>query len=99
VDEHFNCEDIVFNFMVANITGLPSIKVTPRKRFKCPECTNTGLYVDPSHFLKRDECFNLFAKYFKGVSLKTTYYRLDPVLYKVNSIPDKQKVFPNIGTL
>jgi glucuronyl/N-acetylglucosaminyl transferase EXT2 len=27
VDEHFNCEDIVFNFMVANITGLPSIKV------------------------------------------------------------------------
>ncbi|CAB4041156.1 Exostosin-2, partial [Paramuricea clavata] len=40
VDKHMNCEDIAMNFLVANYTGKAPIKVTPRKRFKCPECAN-----------------------------------------------------------
>ena len=30
VDENMNCEDIAFNFMVANSTGLPPVKIGPR---------------------------------------------------------------------
>ena len=58
-----------------------------------------GLFTDPSHFNERDECINLFAKFFDGVPLKASRYRLDPVLYKVNEVDDFTKAFPNIGTL
>nr|CAG4646058.1 EOG090X01LY [Macrothrix elegans] len=39
VDDHMNCEDIAMNFLVANLTGKAPIKVAPRKKFKCPECS------------------------------------------------------------
>lgn len=73
--------------------------MTPRKRFKCADCTQDGLFADPSHFLERDQCINLFAKVFQGVPLKASKFRLDPVLYKINSVPEKEKAFPKIGEL
>ncbi|KAF3832697.1 hypothetical protein F7725_026362 [Dissostichus mawsoni] len=54
VDAHMNCEDIAMNFLVANITGKAPIKVTPRKKFKCPECTAIdGLSLDQTHMVER----------------------------------------------
>ncbi|XP_009985592.1 PREDICTED: exostosin-2, partial [Tauraco erythrolophus] len=54
VDAHMNCEDIAMNFLVANVTGKSVIKVTPRKKFKCPECTAIdGLSLDQTHMVER----------------------------------------------
>ncbi|KAL1786187.1 exostosin-2 isoform X1 [Sigmodon hispidus] len=54
VDAHMNCEDIAMNFLVANVTGKAVIKVTPRKKFKCPECTAIdGLSLDQTHMVER----------------------------------------------
>ncbi|XP_019860562.1 PREDICTED: exostosin-2-like [Amphimedon queenslandica] len=98
VDVHFNCEDIMFNFMISNITGLPPLKVTPRKRFKCKNCNTEGLVGDSAHYIKRTECINLFAKQFGDTfPLKSIKYRLDPVLYKVES--KREKAFPKVGEL
>nr|CAG4649959.1 EOG090X01LY [Sida crystallina] len=58
VDDHMNCEDIAMNFLVANMTGKAPIKVTPRKKFKCPECVSNELSVDLSHMTERSECIN-----------------------------------------
>lgn len=63
VDDHMNCEDIAMNFLVANMTNKPPIKVAPRKKFKCPECTNTEmLSADLSHMAERSQCVDRFSK-------------------------------------
>ncbi|MGH0148460.1 UNVERIFIED_CONTAM: hypothetical protein FKN15_018236 [Acipenser sinensis] len=99
VDAHMNCEDIAMNFLVANITGKAPIKVTPRKKFKCPECTAIdGLSLDQTHMVERSECINKFASVFGMMPLKVVEHRADPVLYK-DDFPEKLKSFPNIGSL
>ncbi|KAJ8396673.1 hypothetical protein AAFF_G00015110 [Aldrovandia affinis] len=99
VDNHMNCEDIAMNFLVANITGKAPIKVTPRKKFKCPECTAIdGLSLDQTHMVERSECINKFASVFGTMPLKVVEHRADPVLYK-DDFPEKLKSFPNIGSL
>ncbi|XP_072448794.1 exostosin-2 isoform X2 [Chiloscyllium punctatum] len=99
VDAHMNCEDIAMNFLVANMTGKAPIKVTPRKKFKCPECTAIdGLSLDQTHMVERSECINKFASVFGIMPLKVVEHRADPVLYK-DDFPEKLKSFPNIGSL
>ncbi|KAG2462730.1 EXT2 protein, partial [Polypterus senegalus] len=99
VDAHMNCEDIAMNFLVANVTGKAPIKVTPRKKFKCPECTAIdGLSLDQTHMVERSECINKFATVFGTMPLKVVEHRADPVLYK-DDFPEKLKSFPNIGSL
>lgn len=99
VDEHMNCEDIAMNFLVANITGQPPIKVAPRKKFKCPECTNTEmLSADLNHMVERSACIDRFAKIYGRMPLRTIEFRADPVLYK-DIFPEKLKRFNDIGSL
>ncbi|KAG4078176.1 hypothetical protein HA402_002228 [Bradysia odoriphaga] len=99
VDDHMNCEDIAMNFLVANITNKPPIKVAPRKKFKCPECTNTEmLSADLNHMMERSACIDRFAGIYGTMPLKTVEFRADPVLYKDN-FPDKLKRFNDIGSL
>lgn len=99
VDYHMNCEDIAMNFLVANVTGKAPIKVTPRKKFKCPECTNVEmLSADVIHMAERSECINKFADLYGLMPLKTVEFRADPVLYKDN-FPEKLKRFNNVGSL
>lgn len=99
VDEHMNCEDIAMNFLVANITNKPPIKVAPRKKFKCPECKNTEmLSADLNHMMERTACINRFASIYGTMPLKSVEYRADPVLYK-DSFPEKLKRFNDIGSL
>ncbi|XP_059618949.1 exostosin-2 [Phlebotomus argentipes] len=99
VDDHMNCEDIAMNFLVANITRKPPIKVTPRKKFKCPECTNTEmLSADINHMLERSACIDRFANIYGTMPLKTVEWRADPVLFRDN-FPEKLKRFNDIGSL
>ncbi|XP_049955554.1 exostosin-2 [Schistocerca serialis cubense] len=99
VDEHMNCEDIAMNFLVANITSKAPIKVTPRKKFKCPECTNTEmLSADLNHMMERSQCIDRFAAVYGTMPLQTVEFRADPVLYKDN-FPEKLKRFNDIGSL
>lgn len=99
VDEHMNCEDIAMNFLVANVTGKPPIKVAPRKKFKCPECTNTEmLSADLNHMLERSACIDRFAGIYGRMPLRTVEFRADPVLFKDN-FPEKLKRFNDIGSL
>nr|CAG4651611.1 EOG090X01LY [Triops cancriformis] len=99
VDEHMNCEDIAMNFLVANRTGKAPIKVTPRKKFKCPECKQTEmLSADLGHMQERTQCINKFTELYGTMPLKSVEFRADPVLYK-DPLPDKLKKFPEIGNL
>ncbi|XP_030372262.1 exostosin-2 [Scaptodrosophila lebanonensis] len=99
VDEHMNCEDIAMNFLVANITNNPPIKVTPRKKFKCPECTNTEmLSADLNHMRERSACIDRFSKIFGRIPLRTVEFRADPVLFRDN-FPEKLKRYNDIGSL
>lgn len=99
VDDHMNCEDIAMNFLVANLTNKPPIKVTPRKKFKCPECTtNEMLSADLGHMVERSQCIDKFTKAFGRMPLKTVEFRSDPVLFK-DPFPEKLKRFNDIGSL
>ncbi|XP_058128244.1 exostosin-2 isoform X2 [Anopheles ziemanni] len=99
VDEHMNCEDIAMNFLVSNVTKKPPIKVAPRKKFKCPECTNNEmLSADLNHMTERSACINRFAEIYGTMPLRTVEFRADPVLFKDN-FPEKLKRFNDIGSL
>ncbi|XP_002738985.2 exostosin-2-like [Saccoglossus kowalevskii] len=99
VDDHMNCEDIAMNFVVANHTGKPPIKVTPRKKFKCPECTGDQVIsADQSHMVERSECITKFSEIYQTMPLKTVEFRADPVLYK-DPFPEELKRFKDIGSL
>ncbi|CAK9814560.1 sotv [Anthophora quadrimaculata] len=99
VDEHMNCEDIAMNFLVANITGKAPIKVTPKKKFRCPECTNTEmLSADLTHMVERTQCINRFSSIYDSMPLQSVEFRADPVLFK-DIFPEKLKRFNDIGSL
>lgn len=99
VDEHMNCEDIAMNFLVANITGKAPIKVTPKKKFRCPECTNTEmLSADLTHMVERTQCINKFSSIYGTMPLESVEFRADPVLFK-DAFPEKLKRFNDIGSL
>lgn len=100
VDEHLNCEDIAMNFLVANATGRAPIKVTPRKKFKCPECVNSPMLSADvvSHLNQRSDCINRFVKEFGRMPLQYVDFRVDPLLFKDN-LPEKLKKFNHVGSL
>uniref|UniRef100_A0A1I8NI87 Exostosin-2 n=1 Tax=Musca domestica TaxID=7370 RepID=A0A1I8NI87_MUSDO len=99
VDGRMNCEDIAMNFLVANVTNKPPIKVTPRKKFKCPECANNEmLSADLNHMRERSRCIDEFTHIYGRMPLRTVEFRADPVLFKDN-FPEKLKRFSDMGTL
>uniref|UniRef100_A0A1A9WW32 Exostosin-2 n=1 Tax=Glossina brevipalpis TaxID=37001 RepID=A0A1A9WW32_9MUSC len=99
IDSRMNCEDIAMNFLVANVTNKPPIKVTPRKKFKCPECINNEmLSADLNHMRERSDCINEFRQIYGRMPLRAVEFRADPVLFKDN-FPEKLKRFSDMGTL
>lgn len=99
VDDNFNCEDIAMNFLVANVTRKAPIKVTPRKKFKCPECTNTEmLSADARHMSQRSACIARFAEIYGHMALQPVEFRADPLQYREtgSGIPH---AYPDIGAL
>ena len=99
VDGRMNCEDILMNFVIANVTGKAPLKVTPRKKFKCPECADVaGLSDrDEKYMQVRSECVNHFAEQFGGMVLKTVDFQVDPVLFKQN-VSEELLRFRDIGS-
>ena len=97
IDAKMNCEDIGMNFLIANLTGKAPIKVTPRKRFKCAQCSgNDSLWSESSHFIKRSECLSVFTKHFGKMPLEPVEFRVDPVLFQ-EVVPQGVKKYPNVG--
>ena len=80
-----NCEDILMNFVISNSTGKAPIKVSPRKKFRCLECSAKGsISIDPGHMVERSVCINFFTEQYGHMPLKSVQFRADPVLYKDN---------------
>lgn len=99
VDDHMNCEDIAMNFLVSNVTKKAPIKVTAKKKFRCPECVNTEmLSADLKHMVERTQCINQFTEIFGHMPLMSVEFRADPVLFKDN-FPEKLKRFNDVGSL
>ncbi|XP_048767289.2 exostosin-2-like [Ostrea edulis] len=99
VDDNMNCEDIAMNFLISNITGKGPIKVAPRKKFKCPECTTSEtLSSDVLHMVERSECVNNFVRAYQSMPLKGVEFRVDPVLYK-DDVPSVVKMYTGVGSL
>lgn len=73
--------------------------MAPRKKFKCPECTNTEmLSADLNHMIERSNCIHRFSELYGTMPLKAVLFRADPVLYK-DPFPEKLKRFNQIGSL
>jgi len=101
VDENMNCEDIAFNFMVANSTNLPPVKIGPRKKFRCatPSCENVSmLSQDSGHLARRSQCVEMFSRLYGGMPLKNVEYRFDPLLYK-EKMPHGINKYSDLGSL
>lgn len=99
IDAKMNCEDIGMNFLISSLTGKPPIKVTPRKRFKCAQCSaNDSLWSERSHFVKRSECLSVFTNHFGRMPLEPVEFRVDPLLFQ-EDIPVSSKAFPDVGVV
>eukprot|EP00037_Helgoeca_nana_P024860 m.266774 g.266774 ORF g.266774 m.266774 type:complete len:365 (+) comp26769_c0_seq7:154-1248(+) len=76
VDETTNCDDILFNFMVANATGQPPVfvqrsgarKVHVKRRLG----GRHGLWKREKHYTDRNRCVSTFADLFGGQQLRYT---------------------------
>uniref|UniRef100_F6UQF2 Exostosin like glycosyltransferase 1 n=1 Tax=Monodelphis domestica TaxID=13616 RepID=F6UQF2_MONDO len=79
VDELSECEDILMNFLVAEVTKLPPIKVPQRKH--CYNLT-PGLPGPPRREQPSRDCISKFASWFGHMPLVHSQLRLDPVLFK-----------------
>jgi hypothetical protein len=68
VDENMNCDDILFNFMVANHTQSGPVVL----EHWAHSMDMGGLWKDPAHFTERSECLNTFVEMFGNMPLKYT---------------------------
>ena len=98
-------EKLHFSKLTVRILGQVCCKtrrvfqVAPRKKFKCPECTNTEmLSADVIHMMERSQCIDRFTSIYGHMPLRSVEFRADPVLYK-DTFPGKLKRFNDIGSL
>jgi len=80
------------NAKVSNVTGKSPMKVTPRKKFKCPECTNIEMLSADvvQHLNERSECINRFASIYKTMPLRAVEFRFVFQLDSRHSINSSQ---------
>lgn len=74
-------------------------QVTPRKKFRASENGGRDLSTDSGHLKQRTDCLNKFESEFGGITIKTAEFRLDPVLYKIDGVPDSVLSYKNVGPL
>ena len=73
--------------------------MTPRKRFKCPECVNDdALGVNQTHFIERSKCIEEFVQFFGYLPLESVEFRVDPILH-LSNVSRSLKRFKNVGTI
>jgi hypothetical protein len=88
VDQRINCEDIAFNFFVANFTRQPPIKVTVRQSFPCIGCEERKLSGPArlaEHLRARSECISVFVEAFGYQPLLESWTRQDPAMHQVKT--------------
>lgn len=95
-----NCHDLLLNFLIAQFTQHPPIKLTQRKSFKDPTSEGKRVWTDPGHFQQRSACLNTFTSVLGSFPLKTSSVRLDPVLFKdkVSITRKKYRQIEKIGS-
>ena len=107
VDTFSNCEDILMNFLISDVTGLPPIKVTQKKQYMTrvepsepqPQLGRLASRWDnSSHFQERQKCINAFTEDFGTLPLQNSEVRLDPLLFK-DDVARFRKKYPNIDSV
>jgi hypothetical protein len=69
VDSIVNCDDLLFNFLVANHTGAGPVVVNFFAR-ALPMGISGGLWTRGIHMTARDHCLDKFAQAFGGMPLR-----------------------------
>ena len=87
-----HCAPLLLNFIVSDITKLPPVKVTPRRKTTLDSDNNSivnksqkdAAAISQSNaemFEKRSACLNAFVSEYGYMPLKHSNVRLDPHLY------------------
>ena len=101
VDAELNCEDIAFNYLVADTTRNAPLKVTGRWTFPCKLCADRKLSTSNSdglvgHLQARSDCMHKFAQVMGYQPLLMSWSRADPVIYDGNAAEmfSDKNIFP-----
>lgn len=82
VDEHFNCEDIAFNMMMSNVTGLPPVlsfgSTHTTHSVKESASAHKGLRTRHGHSSGRSECIKHLVKMYVGRFGRMGAYAANP---------------------
>ena len=87
VDDMVNCDDILFNFLLANATGEPPVFVDTRGydiHVLKSLGKEAGLWKRQKHFEDRHKCLNLFTRMFGDNNMPLRYTR---TAFKINLDP------------
>ena len=88
VDQLSNCEDILFNFLIAHVVHHPPIKLTQRHSANISALEPSRLHLEEHNIelsrrlLEKHLCMNKFAEEFGEMILLRSSSRLDPILYR-----------------
>jgi len=82
VEHHGACEDIAMNFLVADITKKPPIKMLPQKTFQELYSKNTKHSKLLQLFERRQRCMETLVDIFGYMPLVKSQVRMDPLLYR-----------------
>lgn len=82
VEHHGTCEDLAMNFLVADITGKPPIKVLAQQKFQDLNSANTRYSKLVQLFEQRQRCMESLVDIFGYMPLVKSYVRMDPSLHK-----------------
>jgi len=82
VEQVNNCEDILFNFLLAHATRLSPIKLTQRRQHKESNRNLHSVTQDQQALKVRQDCLEEFAEWFGYMPLVHSSMRLDTMLFK-----------------
>ena len=82
VDHKGTCEHLAMNFLVADTTRLPPIKILPSKNYHEGLEKNTKRSKLLQHFVTLQKCLDALVDAFGYMPLIKSQVRLDPLLYK-----------------
>ena len=107
VNDYSNCEDILMNFMVSEVSGQPPVKVTQKKQYMTKTDSQepqpqvgklASRWENNAHFTERQQCMNFFVDEFGTVPLIDTEVRFDPLLFR-DDVARMRKKYPNVDTV
>lgn len=94
VEHHGTCEDLAMNFLVADITRKPPIKILPQKTFYDLNSRSARYSKLVQLFDQRQRCMESLVDIFGYMPLVKSQIRMDPLLYKdpVSNLRKKYKL-------